>query len=308
MNHQTRSPFASRTPLVSICIPAYKAERHLEETLRSVAAQSVTDWELIVTEDGSADSTEEIVRRFGQTVPQDVRYTRHEKNRGLPSTRNTGIQAARGTWVAFLDSDDLWKPHHLEALVGATRATLVDLVFSGTEWFEDGSGKVVNRSVPSAADLGQLPVALFAGRLSILPSSVMIRRTCFDRFGPISTEYPHVNDTEYWLRVLKGGGRVAYSGQETCLYRKHTQSMSNRAAELLADSALLCEKYADWDAIPRELRKRRPADLYRWAGKTLFPDNKVEAAKLVRHALRLEPLNPKTLALALRHWRQMLAA
>lgn len=285
------------TPLVSICIPAYRAEKYLEETLRSVAEQTFADWELIVTEDGSKDRTEEIVRRFAETLPQSVRYTRHEKNQGLPATRNTGISSAGGRWIAFLDSDDLWRPDHLAALVSTARETECDLVFSGTEWFEDGTGTILNRSTPSSVDLQDLPVALFAGTLSVLPSSVMVRRRCFEKFGPISTEFPHVNDTEYWLRVLRHGGHIAYSGAVTCLYRKHPNAMSKRVAELLADSALLCERYADWIAIPRSMKRHRPASLYRWAARSVLTENPREAAKILWRSLRLEPLNPKTLGL-----------
>ena len=75
-------------PLISICIPAFRAERFLAETLASVRAQTFTDWELIVTEDGSRDRTEEIVRAFAASVAQPVRYTRHDPNRGLPAIGN----------------------------------------------------------------------------------------------------------------------------------------------------------------------------------------------------------------------------
>lgn len=284
-------------PLVSICIPAYKADKYLEETLQSVAAQMFVDWEVIVTEDGSKDRTEEIVRSFASQVSQPVIYRRHTTNSGLPATRNTGIAAARGTWVAFLDSDDLWRPDHLQALLAATRELPCDLVFSGTEWFEDGSNKTLSTSTPSDNDLKDLPVALYTGKLSILPSSVIVRRECFERFGPISTEFPHVNDTEYWLRVLRGGGCLAYSGSVTCRYRRHPDAMSKRAAEILSDSALLCERYADWRAIPAALRRQRPASLYRWAARSLLPQDPRGASVVLQRALRLQPLSLKTLGL-----------
>src|SRR5688572_7380498 len=102
-------------PLISICIPAFHAENFLPAALESVRAQRFTDWELIVTEDGSRDSTEEIVREFARTVSQPVRYDRHEQNLGRPATRNTGIAAATAEWIALLDADDVWTTGHLEA-------------------------------------------------------------------------------------------------------------------------------------------------------------------------------------------------
>lgn len=297
----------SPTPLVSICIPAYRAEKYLESTLRAIAAQTFTDWEVIVTEDGSRDRTEEIVRSFAASVRQPVLYERHEQNRGLPATRNTGINAARGTWVAFLDADDLWRPEHLQAMVATARQISCEMVFSGTEWFDDVTGQTVLKSVPTREDLAHLPVALFTGRLSILPSSVMIRRQAFERFGPIAGTYPHVNDTEYWLRLLRKGGRIAYSSAITCLYRKHGAAMSQRAGELLVDSARLCEEYADWEEIPRPLRRQRPANLYRWAARTLLRDYPAEARRAILHAVRLQPFSAKNLGIwakAALHWRR----
>jgi glycosyltransferase involved in cell wall biosynthesis len=286
-----------KSPLVSVCIPAYRADKYIEAALTAVAAQEFTDWEVIVTEDGSKDRTEEIVKRFAASTRQPVIYNRHEVNRGLPSTRNTGIAAARGDWVAFLDADDLWTPGHLAALVEKSQTGDFDLIFSGTIPFDDATGQQLTPCVPASQDMNELPVALFTGRLSVLPSSVLVRRTAFERYGYISTDFPHVNDTEYWLRVLKQGGQVGYSGEATCLYRKHEGSMSRRAAEILSDSARLCERYANWTAIPNFLKRARPADLYRWAGRTLLSEDPVAARKALNQSVRLEPLNPKNLVL-----------
>jgi glycosyltransferase involved in cell wall biosynthesis len=291
-------------PTITVCIPAYRAEAYMQAALESVRAQTFTDWEIVVTEDGSKDGVEAIVRAFASSVEQPVVYNRHEKNRGLPATRNTGIAAARGEWIAFLDADDLWQPGHLEHLVAA--ADDADMVFSGTIPFDDVTGEHQTPCVPTADDLANLPLALYAGRLSVLPSSVMIRKDAFARFGLISLEFPIVNDTEYWLRLLRGGGQPAYSGATTCLYRRHAASMSRRAAAILQDSARLCEHYADWSAIPSKFRRSRPANLYRWAGSTLLNDQPAEAMAMLKRSLRLQPLNPKTLGLCgkavLRRW------
>lgn len=284
-------------PLITVCIPAYRAEAYLETTLRSVAEQTFTRWSIIVTEDGSKDRAEEIVRAFAAQVAQPVLYNRHEHNRGLPATRNTGIAAAQSEWVAFLDSDDLWKPAHLESLVAAAEKDNPDLVFAGTIPFDHDSGAPFPAVVPTSVDLDRLPLALYTGTLSILPSAVMVRRDAFARFGLISTAFPCVNDTEYWLRILRRGGRAAYSGSATCLYRKHAGAMSTRSVEMLHDSARLCEHYADWTAIPSDVRRSRPASLYRWAGVTLLNDRPREALVMVKQALRLQPLNFKSLGL-----------
>ena len=90
---------------VSICIPAYNAEEYLADALESVRSQTFSDWELIVTEDGSKDRTEELVSRFAALLSQPVRYQRHSVNRGLPATRNSGLSAANSEWIALLDDE-----------------------------------------------------------------------------------------------------------------------------------------------------------------------------------------------------------
>lgn len=284
-------------PLISVCIPAFRADRYLEAALRSVQAQTYTHWEVVVTEDGSKDRAEDIVRAFARTVPQTVIYHRHEANRGLPATRNTGISAARGQWVAFLDADDLWEPNHLQELHDASVGGWCDLVFAGSVLHDDETARTIGVREPSEDDLRNLGVAIYSGRLSIMPSAVMVRRDAFAHFGPISEEFPICNDTEYWLRLLSRGGRLRYSGRPTCIYRQHPSSMSRRAAAILLESARLCERYGNWAALPPALRRHRPASLYRWAGRTLLPENPEEAASVAMNALRLEPLNPKNLVL-----------
>lgn len=292
-------PNINPVPEVSICIPAYKAEKYLEATLRSVGSQTFPDWELIITEDGTRDRTENIVREFAQTVTQPVIYNRHDVNRGLPATRNTGIVTARGRWVAFLDSDDLWTQEHLEKLVekGNSPGSNCDAVYAGSVLYDDATWAELETRAPTAADLSNLPVALYSGRLSIMPSSVMIKREAFSRFGLISAEYPQCNDTEYWMRILSMGGVLCYSGVNSCIYRQHPGAMSRRAVEILTDSARLCEQYSHWQAIPRLMRRARPASLYRWAARTLLPSDPQGALELARRALRHQPFSARNLAL-----------
>ena len=281
-------------PLVSICIPAYDAETFITETLASVKAQTFTDWEVIVTEDGSKDRTELRVKEFAKTVSQPVIYNRHEINQGLPRTRNTGIKTARGAWIALLDADDLWQHDHLETLVTRARKGDDDLVFAGSSLFDSESNRIIGARAPTEAHLRTLPLSLFMGWLSVMPSAVLIRRNAFERYGLVSVEYPHVNDTEYWLRVLRGGGRIGYSGHTSCLYRQHADSMSRRAAEINEDSARLCEKYASWSAIPAKYKRSRPAALYRWASNAALQENPARAMQLLKRSLCADPLNMKS--------------
>ncbi len=256
------------SPLISICIPAYKADRYLAETLESVGKQTYPHWELIVVEDGSHDRAEEIVTGFASTVTQSVRFIRHEENRGLPATRNTGIEAALGNWVALLDSDDLWKPEHLESLVRQIyRTPDATLVHAGSILFQSETGKFLETRAPSPEMTGNFPHSLFVGQYIIQPASVLLRRELWEKVGGFDPAFRYVEDRDMWLRCARAGGRFVYSGEETCLYRKHTGALSTHAPEMAEAAAAVFDKHLDWEAIPRDLRRRLAAETWAAAGK-----------------------------------------
>ncbi|MFT3831390.1 MAG: glycosyltransferase family 2 protein [Opitutaceae bacterium] len=271
-------------PLISICLPAYRAERFLAETLASVRAQTLADWELIVTEDGSRDRTEEIVRAFAASVPQEVRYTRHEVNRGLPATRNTGLAAAHGEWLALLDADDLWQPDHLARCLAAAPASGPALVFGGSSVFDSDTGAEVNRREIPADLRGGLPGALFDGRLVIQPAAVLINRTAFALVGGFDPRFPICNDFDYWLRCCRAGVTLAYNGALTLRYRKHPGAMSNKSAALIAETASILL------ANSRGFPGRSPAEARRAARRRLLDAARIarsgSTATALRYALR----------------------
>lgn len=101
-------------PTVSVIIPAHNRERFIGDAVNSILAQTLTDFELVVVDDGSTDATTALVSAIGD--PR-VRLVRHERNRGIPAARNTGLEEAQGKYIAWLDSDDTARPHRLEEQV-----------------------------------------------------------------------------------------------------------------------------------------------------------------------------------------------
>jgi len=97
--------------LVSIIMPSYNTGRFIAETINSVLAQTYTNWELFVVDDASTDNTDEIISQFNDAR---IHYLKNEKNSGAAITRNRALREAKGKWIAFLDSDDLWMPEKLE--------------------------------------------------------------------------------------------------------------------------------------------------------------------------------------------------
>lgn len=116
-------------PSITIVIPAYNRSRVLERAVRSVQAQTVSDWELLIVDDGSTDETPIVAERLADRDGR-VRVLRHPVNRGAQAARNTGARAARSKWVAFLDSDDEWLPSSLELRLGLAEQRGVSVVHS----------------------------------------------------------------------------------------------------------------------------------------------------------------------------------
>ena len=115
--------------LVSIIMPSYNTASYIGESIRSVLAQSYRDWELIIIDDCSGDGTEETVKPF--LTDSRIRFLKNEKNSGAAVSRNRALREAKGKWIAFLDSDDLWMLDKLEKQIGFMEANGYRFSYTG---------------------------------------------------------------------------------------------------------------------------------------------------------------------------------
>lgn len=213
-----------RTHLVSIVMPLYNAERYLSETLASVLAQTYPNWELIVVDDGSTDSSCSIVSRLSNEDGR-IRLVHNSVNRGVAKTRNQGVREARGRYLAFLDADDVWMPDKLEKQLSYMSENGCTMCFTSYETIEsDGAHRNYVR-VPRRIDYkGFLKNTVTCSHtimfdLSALEKSLL---TCPD----FDEDFDFPEDMVVWLRVLKSGV-VAYGMDETLAKnRKHIASRS----------------------------------------------------------------------------------
>src|SRR5215208_3477198 len=109
----------NEAPRVSVITIFFNAEEFFAEAIESVLAQSYSDWELLLVDDGSTDRSTEIAQSYASLYPQRVRYLElaGHQNRGMSASRNLGISSARGALIAFLDADDIWLPYKLDEQV-----------------------------------------------------------------------------------------------------------------------------------------------------------------------------------------------
>lgn len=130
--------------LVSIIMPSYNTAKFISETIESVLAQTYPNWELIIADDCSTDDTDAVVRPY--LADGRIRYIKNEKNSGAAVSRNRALREAKGKWIAFLDSDDLWLPEKLEKQIAFMEQN--DCRFSYTNYIEIDENSVPNgRSV-----------------------------------------------------------------------------------------------------------------------------------------------------------------
>ena len=125
MNNVERAPEGEKAPLLSIIVPVYKVENYLQKCIDSILAQTFTDFELILVEDGSPDGCPALC---DAAAAKDARIrVLHQKNGGLSAARNAGLDVARGEWIGFVDSDDYIAPEMYETLYKAVQSTGADL-------------------------------------------------------------------------------------------------------------------------------------------------------------------------------------
>jgi glycosyltransferase involved in cell wall biosynthesis len=183
---------------VSVIVPAYNRADYLSLALASVLHQSRQPSEIIVVDDGSEDNTPELVRGFGSRV----RYVRHEQNRGVSEARNTGLEAAQGEVIAWLDADDLWEADYLQTVLPILEADeAVDGVYTGLVRM-DADGNLLPQSSQVAVPPSELRSAL-AEECFIQTSTLVARRACFDLAGRFDPRFDICEDYDMFLRLAE---------------------------------------------------------------------------------------------------------
>ena len=212
---------ATDDDLVSIITPAFRVGGVVGETIQSVIAQTHANWEMLIADDCSPDDTRAVVRQWAQTDPR-VRLIALERNGGPAQARNAALEQARGRWIAFLDSDDLWLPPKLERSIAYAKAQQTGFVFTGFRRI-CADGSVTGRYIAAPRSLSYRQLL---GNTAIATSTVLLDRRVV---GDIRMRRTYYDDLDCWLRILKGGegGRVAMGLDEDLMrYRVMGHSVS----------------------------------------------------------------------------------
>ena len=207
-------------PTVSVIIPVYNGAAEVRRAIDSALEQRNCDVEVIVLNDGSKDDTRTVLDAYGDRI-----RAIHQPNSGLAQTRNNGISAATGEWVAFLDHDDYWTAEKLSDQLKAAERTGADVVYTNAGNFGDVGRVAELRSEPSAMLEGDLLEPLLLDNF-IVVSSVMIKRKVIQEHNGFNASLPCVEDWDLWLRLSAHGIRFAAVREPVTMYQWRAGSMS----------------------------------------------------------------------------------
>lgn len=221
---------ASSNPRVSVIVPAYNAAGHIGEALESVHAQTVSDWEIVVCDDGSSDNTAAVASGFGGRV----RLVRNEHNQGLAAARNAAIEHSRGSVLALLDADDVWLPEYLERalrlLDRAVQPQTVGIV-SCNAFLRDERGRL---PCTYADRFGYAENVTVQRLLDISPIfiSALIPRAAVEDVGLFATDLRSCEDLDLWMRLVEAGYRVISTREPLAVYRLSPGQLSAQPVKM----------------------------------------------------------------------------
>ncbi|MGY5851257.1 glycosyltransferase family 2 protein [Salegentibacter sp. F14] len=212
--------------LVSVIMPAYNSGRFIKASIESVIKQTYSNWELIVIDDASEDQTLEIIKDY---AAKDKRFKiiLNEKNQGAGVSRNKGIKEAKGDYIAFLDADDLWKPHKLHTQLNFMKENDVTICFSSYEQITENGEirRVVVQALPYVT-YQKLLKSNYIGNLTGIYNIAELGKI----FGP---EIRKRQDWGLWLAAVKKA-RIAKSIKEPlAIYRLRKNSVSRNKFKML---------------------------------------------------------------------------
>lgn len=241
--------------LISIIIPTHNYGHLIGETLGSLLAQTYPAWECLIIDDGSSDDTEAVVGRY---VTRDARFRyTYQASHGVSGARNVGLGQASGTYIQFLDADDLLLPRKLEVQVAYLQHyPHIDLVYSNVRYFSTTDpGKhylafdLTNTEwMPRVDDAPHSAIQHLLTR-NIMPiQAPLVRASLLRRVGLFNAAMRYCEDWDYWFRCAVAGGQIRYLDDENAisLVRVHHISASQNSTAMLGGGQLMTEKFIDY--------------------------------------------------------------
>lgn len=274
-------------PLVSIIIPTYNRADLLPLTVDCCLAQTYPEIEIIVVDDGSTDNTVQVMERYKDRVRLICK-----PNGGVSTARNAGYEASAGTYLLFLDSDDLIPPQKIDVLVRAMEAHPTwGMVYSAWQCV-DATGQQVLSEV-RVRKQGRVLADLLLRTIPVTPSCVLIRRSCLEEVGLFDPQLAGPEDIDMWIRIAHAGYEIGYVDQFLLQYRILNNSLSRNIDKMVQDDLHLLDKYFARDDVPPDIRRleaqARAVVYYNAAVRYFYTGRIAQGQQCIREAMRLCP-------------------
>jgi teichuronic acid biosynthesis glycosyltransferase TuaG len=228
--------------LCSVIVPAYNCARTLAESVASAVGQTYANLEILIIDDASTDETWKVMQDL-VALDDRIKITHLEKNGGVADARNHLFLQASGSYIAFLDSDDIWHADKLEKQIGLLESSGCDLVYSSYS-FIDGEGRAIGRTkiVPSACSLKAILKENF-----ILPSTVVMRSN-WVKNHTMDGSYAH-EDLVFWLGLFQDGLTAVGNPEVLIQYRIYENNRSGNKAKAAKNRWLVYRRYLGYSLV-----------------------------------------------------------
>jgi glycosyltransferase involved in cell wall biosynthesis len=275
--------------LVSVIIPAYKAGQYIKETIQGVLDQTHTNFELIIVDDGSPDNQAEVIAPIAASDTR-IQYIKQE-NGGVSSARNHGYRLSKGSFLAFLDADDLWLPNNLELkLAKFSSDTALGLVHSDMA-IMNGHSKLTGETKNGKEGYILDDLLSWNGTCVPTPSSILVKREVLEKVGNFDLELSNAADQEFFFRVAKDYkiGRVPTI---TWWYRVHDDQMHSNIPVMEKDALLAYQRAEEHGLFKsKSFRNECFANMYLIMGASWWGDgqNKFKGLQYIFKAIFIYP-------------------
>jgi teichuronic acid biosynthesis glycosyltransferase TuaG len=228
-----------KTPTISICLPTYNRAEYIAESINSVLNQTYTDWEMIIVDDGSTDSTDKVLAYYTKKYPK-IKSVK-TKNQGIAAARNKALSLATGRYIAVMDSDDLMSPERLEKELKALKEHNADFVYSHYLQANDHAEVQGGIEAPDTLTIPNVLEGFTAPHVTILA-----KRKCFDEH-PYRPEFTTNDDLPLVLDWLKAGYTYKLVPDALMIVRYHETSVSKtKDKEIKAFTEQMRKEYATY--------------------------------------------------------------
>ncbi|MEG4021723.1 glycosyltransferase [Microcoleus sp. S13C4] len=280
----------NRTPLISVIIPAYNGDRYIVQAIESVLAQTFTNLEIIVVDDGSTDRTQQVLQPYFDRI----RYI-YQENQGVGVARNRACELAHGKFLAFLDADDYFLPSKLEKQLACFDADpTLDMVQTG--WvIVDETGREIS-AVKPWQQASKLDLESFILYKCVRPSAMILRRTWWEKLGGFDSQFPLAEDLDFALRLALKGCKTVWLEETLTCYRQHNSNLMSSGSRLMKNIEIVMKKFFERPDLPQSIRQLKNRERYqclKWLAWRMYRDGHLtEMAQCLEESLQYTPFSP----------------